>query len=84
MIRVPLQNNQAKYDARHDVLHVYLYPSRLSFDDELFPGIVVRRDIDDEDVITGLTILDYSKRNPQTLESMLPLFDFTTLGNIVH
>ena len=43
MTRVRINGQQAKYDSRHDVLHVVFQPIVSSFEDEDFPGIIVRR-----------------------------------------
>lgn len=71
-------NIQVKYDADHDVLHIFFPPFVPSFDDEEYPGIIIRRSVTDER-ITGLTILDFSKRNPQELESLLPEYRLSAL-----
>ena len=75
MTQVIISKTDTKYDARHDILHVYLSPLELSIDDEDFPGIVVRRSIID-DHITGFVIMDYSKRNPELLRVVLPNYTF--------
>jgi hypothetical protein len=41
MTHVKVTKNNAKYDSRHDVLHVFLAPSRPYYDDEDFPGIII-------------------------------------------
>lgn len=75
MTRVRINGQQAKYDSRHDVLHVVFQPIVSSFEDEDFPGIIVRRSIIDER-ITGIVILDYSKRSKDSLRTFLPHYDF--------
>jgi len=77
MIRVQIKSEQAKYDNQHDVLHVMFPPADLSIDDEDFPGIIVRRSVRD-DRITGLTILDFSKRK-EFLKEYLPRYDFSKI-----
>jgi hypothetical protein len=81
MTRVRIQNNQIKYDNSHDILHVLFYPEHLSIDDEEFPGIVIRRSIND-DRITGITIMDFSKREIEFLQRMLPRYDFSELRRL--
>lgn len=78
MIQQSIRVDQVKYDADHDVLHVFLGPYSPSFDDEDFPGIIVHRSAVDER-ITGITILDYSKIDSDVLRSALPLFDFSSV-----
>lgn len=75
MTRVRIKGQQAKYDSRHDVLHVVFKPVDSSFEDEDFPGIIIRRSINDER-ITGIVIMDYSKRSRDSLRSFLPHYDF--------
>lgn len=75
MTRVVVNKTNTRYDARHDILHVYLSPSELSVDDEDFPGIVIRRSIRDNRV-TGLVIMDYSKQSSKVLRKCLPDYSF--------
>lgn len=81
MIRVRIQNNQTKYDNSHDILHVLFHPDHLSIDDEEFPGIVIRRSIND-DRVTGIVIMDFSKRNIELLHNLLPRYDFSQIPRI--
>lgn len=78
MSRVPITSNQIKYDADHDILHVFFSPMVLSEDDEEFPGIVIRRSVSD-DRITGLVIMDFTRRRKDFLESVLPRYDFSQI-----
>ena len=74
MIRLDATNTRTNYDDRHDGLHVFACPMSPSFDDEDYPGIVVRRAMQDERVI-GVTVLDFSKRSKQELAQWLPFVD---------
>jgi DNA repair photolyase len=76
MTHVKVTKNNAKYDSRHDVLHVFLAPSRPYYDDEDFPGIIIKRAEDDASTV-GLTILDFTKRDSAQLSYALPGYDFT-------
>ena len=78
MTRVLIKSQQAKYDSRHDVLHVVFQPIESSFEDEDFPGVIIRRSIIN-DRITGIVILDYSKRSKNSLRSFLPHYDFNKI-----
>ncbi|OAK70105.1 hypothetical protein [Lederbergia galactosidilytica] len=81
MTRVKIQENQIKYDKRHDVLHVFFYPDFMTIDDEEYPGVLVRRSIKDEETITGLTILDFTKmQSKDILPSILPQYDFDEIA----
>ncbi|TCP22696.1 uncharacterized protein DUF2283 [Scopulibacillus darangshiensis] len=75
MTRVQIQKRQIKYDQSHDILHVYFHPEILSEDDERFPGIVIRKSLNDEQV-TGLTIIDFSQYDQETLNKLLPDYKF--------
>ncbi|KLR75308.1 MULTISPECIES: DUF2283 domain-containing protein [Geobacillus] len=80
MTRVPkiINNALTKYDKSHDVLHVFFFPELLSVDDEEFPGVVIRRAVSDNR-ITGITILDFSRKDEDLLNNLLPEFDFSGL-----
>ena len=75
MTRVRIKGQQTKYDSRHDVLHVVFRPIVSSIEDEDFPGIIIRRSVTDER-ITGIVIMDYSKRSRDSLRTFLPNYDF--------
>lgn len=67
-----------KYDARHDVLHVYLNKRcnwYYSSAEEPAHDIYVIYD-DDTDEIVGFKILDY-KRNVDKARQMFPQYDFS-------
>ena len=74
MIRLDATNAKTNYDERHDVFHVFVCPMSPSYDDEDYPGIVVRRSMRD-DRVTGITVLDFSKRPKQELARNLPFVD---------
>lgn len=48
------------YDKRNDVLYISMETPRPSYGDEVYPGVVVRKDFH-TDEITGVTILGYKK-----------------------
>jgi hypothetical protein len=72
-----IDKQNAKYDSRHDVLHVFLSPSRPYYGDEDYPGVVINRSIDDESAI-GLTIFDFKKKGKEMLAKELPEYDFSS------
>ena len=74
MMRV--QNH--KYDPDNDVLHVFFPPYALSVDDEEYPGFIIKYSVDDER-ITGLVILDFSKRSERELRNIFPRYDLVSL-----
>jgi hypothetical protein len=63
-----------KYDLDHDVLHIFFPPASPSVDDEEYPGIIVKHSVEDER-ITGVVILDFSKRSDRELGTYLPRYD---------
>jgi len=76
MMRMSVSWDKAKYDERHDVLHVFLGKCN-SFDayaEEEYPGIFIKKCEDTEEIV-GLTILDYQKRKGE-LSELLPEYDF--------
>jgi hypothetical protein len=79
MTRVKIKQNQIKYDMSHDVLHVFFSPDFLTVDEETYPGILIRKSLDDESTITGLTILDYNRKAKGILDSILPEYDFSEI-----
>lgn len=74
--RVAIKPNRVKYDQRHDVMHVFLSTGEPAFDDEDYPGIIIRRSMKNDKVI-GITILDFSKRTKAELGRSLPKYDFS-------
>jgi hypothetical protein len=76
MTQIAIDKRNAKYDSRHDVLHVLLAPSKPYYGDEDRPGIVINRSVDDESTI-GLTIFDFKKKGKDRLAQELPEYDFS-------
>ena len=66
-----------KYDADHDVLHVFLSDHywKNSSSDEEAKNIYVTRD-DDTDELLGFVILDY-KENAEIVKQMYPQYNFS-------
>lgn len=71
---IPINKTLEKYDQTHDVLHVYFPPTAPSYDDEVYPGIVIRKSMHDER-ITGITILGLQKFSMDLLRVILPFLD---------
>lgn len=76
MMQEHIKDKQTKYDSHHDILHIFLKPSRLIYDDEVYPGVIIRRSEIDDDVV-GLRIIDFSKRSPQELTKMFPQYNLS-------
>lgn len=69
-----LSPQKAKYDEKHDVLHLFFSRVMPGDDEEIYPGVFVRRSETDER-ISGVVIFDYSKRSKRLLEELLPFLD---------
>lgn len=74
------RNNSKKlklnYDEEHDILYIALGKPVPSFsDEENLKGVYIRRAMHNERIVTGATIMDYSKRNIKSLKKYIP-FEF--------
>lgn len=61
------------YDSRHDVLRLHFEAAGrfVSYDEEKADGVVVSRAADD-DLITGMSVFDYSVRDKDLLKEQYP------------
>lgn len=73
---MPTKKNQYKYDSKYDVMYISFSDSNHSYGDDELPGIIMRRDMD-TDEITGYTITRfkelYSKHQLPQLPRSFPL-----------
>lgn len=69
------------YDHEHDILYISIGKPIPSFsDDEKLKGVYIRR-AKGTDIITGATVMDYSKRNKQVLQKYIPFkVDLSTIS----
>lgn len=74
MRSVVVSSNNAKYDKRHDVLHVFLSSCVDTYAEEDSPGVYVEK-CEDTQKVAGLTIMDFKKRL-KDLPSILPKYQF--------
>ena len=74
MMRIQVSWDKAKYDKPHDVLHVFLGSCGMSFSEENYPGVFVKR-CEDTDEVVGLTIMDFQKRKEE-IYNVLPEYEF--------
>ena len=65
-----------KYDADHDVMHIYLGSLRDSSAEEVRKNIFVIRN-DYTEAIVGFTILNFKEKNQQLVQLLYPQFDFS-------
>lgn len=78
---MPMPISAMKYDGRNDVLHIFFPPPVPSESNEIYPGIFVRRsEVDDR--ISGVVIMDYSKRDKSLLQNLLPFIDIKELNEL--
>ena len=68
----------AQYDRDHGIMHVTFLPYSSSWDDEEFPGVIIRRAMSDER-ITGVRIIGYSRKSRDFLAAALPWLDIDAL-----
>lgn len=78
---IQINKSQVNYDKRHDVLHVFIHPEKLSEDEEIYPDIIVRKSVNDEQ-ITGFTLLDYSNIDQNVLANLYPQYSFPSIETI--
>lgn len=81
---LPIDNLKFKYDNDHDVLHLFFGEPRVSYADEIVPGVVIRY-ADEDDSITGAIIMDYRSRNKKDLKMIFPInINFKLISNKIH
>ncbi len=59
------------YDENHDVLYVSLGTPKPSYCDNDIDGVLIRRSIK-SNRLSGLTIMDFSKKNKEQLKRIIP------------
>ncbi|WP_156779667.1 DUF2283 domain-containing protein [Desulforamulus reducens] len=81
MIKRKPNKLQVTYDREYDILYVSVGDPVPSYsDEEGLKGLYIRRSMD-SDKVTGVTIMDYSKRNKISLTKYSPLkIDFSSLN----
>lgn len=81
MLKRQPNNLQISYDQEYDILYVSIGDPVPSYsDEEGLKGFYIRRAMA-TDKVTGVTIMDYSKRNKRSLAKFSPLkIDFNSLN----
>lgn len=75
------ENEKIRYDNEHDVLYIFLGAPRLAYDDEISPGIFLRK-TDDTDEVVGAVIMDYRKCDTKHLRRIIPFdIDFMQVNS---
>lgn len=77
MVKRKPNNLKFNYDRKHDVLYISVGDPVPSYSDETgLKGLYIRRAIDTEK-LTGVTIMDYSKRSKKSIAKHIPFrFDY--------
>ena len=78
------QREKVNYDNEHDVLYIFIGPPKIAYEDEISPGIFLRKD-DDTDEVIGVIIMGYKKVNKSLLPNIIPLeLDYSKLNKFVN
>lgn len=73
---IPHERLSIDYDEKFDVLYISIDEPKPSYGEEDYEGIIIRRNLENDD-ITGVTIIDYRKRNKDIIKTYLPfILDF--------
>lgn len=79
-----MRKTNINYDAQNDVLYISFGEPRPSYSDTYEDGIYIRYDMD-TDELTGITILDFTKRAAELKQMQLPGgFNFSEVDNLLH
>lgn len=68
---VQKENETINYDKEHDVLYIFLTHPRAAYEEEVSPGIFLRKD-DDTDEVIGAIIMGYQKIGIDHLINVIP------------
>lgn len=79
-----MRKTNINYDANNDVLYISFGEPRPSYSDTYGEGIYIRYDMQ-TDELTGITILDFTKRADELKRLRLPGdFDFNQVDNLLQ
>lgn len=79
-----VQNNRIKYDKYHDTLYVFWTEPKYGYEDEVAPGIFIRKD-DNSDEPIGLIITAYLQRNTEDFVKSVPVkIDFKQINECIN
>lgn len=65
------QQNVINYDQKYDILYIFISPPSIAYEEEIKPGVFLRKD-DDTDEVIGATISGYKNMNKSTLDDIIP------------
>jgi uncharacterized protein YuzE len=73
-------NKKINYDNDHDILYIFIGPPKIAYEDEVYPGIFLRKD-DDTDEVIGAVITGYKKLDVNDLLKSIPFqIDFEDIN----
>ncbi|HFJ9435819.1 TPA: DUF2283 domain-containing protein [Bacillus cereus] len=74
------KNKKVSYDTEHDVLYIFFGDPRIAYEDEVSPGVFLRKD-DDTDEVIGAIIMDYQRNSQKRMANILPFkIDFEEIN----
>ncbi|MFE7063719.1 DUF2283 domain-containing protein [Sutcliffiella sp. NPDC057660] len=77
------QQTQTHYDEANDVLYISFGEPRPSYSEDFAEGIYLRFDFENDE-LSGLTIMDFSKRRNELKNLNLPFGISENVDNFVH
>lgn len=79
-----LNDIKLNYDKEHDILYIYFGEPRISYDEEMAPGIFVRYS-EKDDAVTGLIVMDYKKKNKHNIQKHIPInINFNNINDLIN
>lgn len=79
-----MKKNNINYDSKNDVLYISFGDPRPSYAETYDDGIYVRYDMD-TDELSGITIVDFTKRAKELKDLHLPgNINFDEMSNLMH
>lgn len=74
------QNEKIRYDSHHDVLYIFLGEAKMGYEDEVSPGIFLRK-ADDTDEVIGVIIMNFQNIDRNKLMDLIPFSINTDIYN---
>lgn len=79
-----MSKTNINYDPQNDVLYISFGDPRPSYSETFDEGIYIRYDMD-SDELTGITVLDFTKRAKELKSLHLPgNINFDEMNNFIH
>ena len=72
------------YDKQHDILYIHFNYPKIGYEDEISPGIFLRKD-EETDEILGVIIMGYKKKDTANLKRIVPLsIDYNKINTSIN